>query len=127
MMNVARQQPAQIIGILTGSTAAAFMQKESDAINILKDSLLGGRRRLLRDPMISRWSQFLFAIESGKFRNLAPVQLRSGKSKLFFESLFQHLNILVFAENQRHDEPVIARANLTIGPFIALEFRLTPV
>ena len=103
------------------------MQQEADTIHIFEQSLLRSDPRPLRNPVLAQFCELVVPIESGQFCDLPPVKLRSRKPQFLFEGLFQHLNVLVFAKDQGHNQPVIPRADLPVRSREARESRLAPL
>src|SRR5579884_717510 len=67
-----------------------------------------------------------FAIELRQFRDLLPIKLRRRKAQLLFKRLLQIQNVPVFTKYQRNHNPIIPRADLTIGASIPNKFPLLP-
>jgi len=66
------------------------------------------------------------AIELRQFRNLLPVDLRRGKPQLLLKSPLQRRDISVFAEDERHNQPIIPCADLAIFAQVSEELPLFP-
>ena len=54
------------------------------------------------------------AVQLDQLGDLLAVDLRPRKSQFLFERFLQDLNIPVFTEHQRHNQPIIPRPNLSI-------------
>jgi hypothetical protein len=61
-----------------------------------------------------------------KLRHLPAVNLRRCKPQLFLKSLFQDADVVVFAEHERDNDPVISRANLSISSPVSEKLALLP-
>src|SRR2546428_7772438 len=85
MVNVASQQPAEIVRVLAGPTASALMPQEADAVNIRKDARCTLRPVCLRDFPSTQFWGFTLAVASYELRDMTPVNWRSHKSQLFLE------------------------------------------
>ena len=94
----------------------AFVRKEFDAVDVAKN--LGKNRRAQRFGGGKCFYLFgaALAIQPGKFRNLAAIDLRRGESQFFLERLLQNIEISVLAKNQGKNEPIVPGTDLTIGP-----------
>ena len=80
MMDVTRNEPAEIVGILPRTSAASFMQQKAYAIHMPENS---GRLRTCRVTRQSaRLDLFRSAvlIEASQLRHLPPVNLRRCKT-----------------------------------------------
>src|SRR5260370_36317648 len=102
------------------------MQQKADAINILEDS---GR---LRTWSVNNQSarcdlrRSAILIKLCQLRHLPAVNLRRCKTQLFLKSLFQDADVVVFAEHERHNDPVISRAYLSVSPAVSKKLALLP-
>src|SRR3989442_576611 len=126
MVNVASQQPAEIVRVLASSTASALMPQEADAVNIRKDARCTLRPVCLRDFPSTQFWGFTLAVASYELRDMTPVNWRSHKSQLFLECVLENLQVPVLTEYERNNQPIIARANLAIATVITEEFALAP-
>ena len=126
MMNVAGNQSAQIARILPRPAAAAFVKQKTNAVHIFENP------RTLRtcDVFCYRVSLDFFpsaiSIEARQLRDLTPVSSRRCKTQFFLECLLQHADIPVLAEHQRHHDPIISRADLSVAPPVAEKRSLPP-
>src|SRR4029077_6853197 len=59
------------------------------------------------------------AIQLRQICNLLTVNLRRSVSQSFVEGLAQDVDVAVFTKNERHNQPVIARAYLSIRASVA--------
>src|SRR5262249_12761454 len=126
VMQIPRDQPAQVRRILTRSAAAGLMHQKLDAIHVLEERGLGHRARwFLRTSMLDLIEPPLL-VEFNHVRYLAAVHLRRSKPQFLLERLLQRLNVPVFAKHQRDDQPVIARAYLSVGSLVAEKSPLLP-
>src|SRR5258708_18457586 len=126
MMNVSRNQPAKIPGIFPRSSATALMKQKTHAVHVFEYFRTLRARRLSRQ--LPRLDLFRAAIriEPCQLRHLPPINLRSRETEFFFEGLLQHPDVAVFAEHQRHHDPIISRAHLAIGSTISQKFPMLP-
>src|SRR5258708_5590498 len=126
VMNITRNEAAEIVGILSRASAASFMEEKADAVHMLENS------RALRTWRVARKSPHLnvfrsaVLVEATQLRHLSPVNLRHRKTQLFLKGLFQHADIAVFAEHQRDDDPVISRADLSVSSPVSEKVPLPP-
>src|SRR5258708_8977809 len=101
-MDITRNEPAEIVGILPSASAASFMEQKADAVHMLENS------RALRTWRVARQSPHLnvfrsaVLVEATQLRHLSPVNLRPRKTQLFLKGLFPHPAIAVFAQHQPH-------------------------
>ena len=126
MVDVSRNQPAQIVGVFTGAAAPAFMQQELDAVDVLKHAGALRLGAISGGAASPRGIQFAFPIELRQFGHLPAIDLRRRKTQLFFKGLLQNADVSVLTKDQRNHQPVVARAHLAIGPGIACERPLLP-
>src|ERR1700687_3681224 len=127
MMEITRNQPAEIVAIFSSSPASALMHEEFDAIDILENPRLGADLHICFRPLPIDLIQLALLVESDQFSDLPPVNLRRSKAQLLFKRLFQDFNIAVLAENQRHHQPIISGANLAVSPVITEERATLPM
>src|SRR5258708_26629329 len=99
MVDVAREETAEISGILAGASTATFMQQELDAVNIPKNFWRSRSLRAFGELKLLQFFGSAIAVEADQFRDMATVNLRSGEAQFFFERLLQDGKIPVFAEN----------------------------
>src|SRR5947207_722447 len=114
MIDVSRDQTAEIVRVFSGAAATAFMQQESDAVHILEELMgslifMSSSECLTADLIGSA-----FAIKLCQLCHLLTIKLWRGETQLLFERLLQVENVAVFAKDQRHDEPIISGADLSI-------------
>ena len=126
VVNVVCYQSAQIIGILARSAASAFVEQKLDAVDVFENRrsaayAASSLRLVVRDLLHP--ARF---VKLGESRNLLEINLWRCESQSFFEGLLQYGNVPVFAEDQRHNEPVIPRTNLSIGSVIAEKRPVAP-
>src|SRR2546429_3511370 len=114
MINIARDQAAKIGRILARTTATAFVHEEFSAVNILKHSRTRRSRQVLFERASLSVAQRSFVITRDQFSHLLPVDLGRSEAQLLFKCLFHYIDISVFAEDQRHHQPIVARTNLSI-------------
>ena len=114
MMDVARDQSTKIVGILPGSSAASFVQQKPDAVQVFENSGTLRARRVSRQRVGLDLFGSPTRIEPRQLRHLPPIDLWRGKTQLLFKRLFEHADVAIFAEDQRNDDPVVARAHLAV-------------
>ena len=126
MMDVARDQPAKIVGILPRPPATPFVQQKPDAVHVFENPGTLRARRVFRQH--ARLDLFAPAIriQPRQLRHLPSIHLWRGETQLLFKRLLQHPDVPVFAEHQRNNDPVISRAHLAVRPAISREFPLPP-
>src|SRR5579863_4839021 len=121
MMDVSGDEPAEIPRILARSAAALLVHQKFNAVDMREDFRCAcadaGLCRLVSENFVSS----PLAIKLHEFGHLAAVDLRRGKAQFFLERLLQHGYISVLAENERHDEPIIARPRLPVGAAVSHE------
>src|SRR5215831_4709064 len=72
------------------------------------------------------FSRLPLLVQACKLGHLATVNLRRSKTQFFFERLLEYADVAVFAEYQRDNEPVVARADLAVGAAVTAEFLACP-
>src|ERR1019366_3662907 len=112
VVDVASQQAAECLRVLARAAAAALMGKKADAVDVREDSLaLCHCRHLGCDVAV--------ALALNQFAHmLAITAIGAAVAQLFFKSFTHILYIPVFAEDQRQDDPIVARAHLAIGAVV---------
>ena len=80
MMDVACDQPTEIIGVFARSSTTSFVQQEFDAIDISKHSLRLRRGNILCESAGLDLFAFSFAVELGQLGNLVAIELGPGKT-----------------------------------------------
>jgi len=55
------------------------------------------------------------AIQPDQFGHMLSVDLRRRETQLFFKTPASARKVPVFTEDERYDEPVVARAHLPVG------------
>jgi len=127
MMDVSGDEAAKIVGVFSSTAAAAFVEQETDTVHIFEE--LGARRAggLLGKRSGCDFGGLPLFVEARELSNLAAIDLRSGEAEFLFEGLLEHADIAVFAEDQRNDQPVIARADLAVGAMVATKSGAGPV
>ncbi len=87
MVDVTRQQRAEVVRVLACSPAPSFMQQELNAVEVLKH--LGRGRRPLRITERKSLQRFRFPlpVKSRQLCDLATIHLRRGKTQFFFKGL----------------------------------------
>src|SRR5215475_7209403 len=119
MMQIACDQAAKIPCVFARSSAPAFVREELHAIDILEESMR------LRTSVVTRLLIGLdrvdsaFLIQTRKISDLLTINLWWRVAQSFVESFAQYVDIAVLAENERNDEPVIARAYLSISALVS--------
>lgn len=116
MVNIPREERAKIVGIFARAAAAALVREEFDAVDVAKNPGKGRGSQRFGERKRFYFFAAAFTEEPGEFRHLAAIDLRSGESKLFLESLFQDLQISVLAEDKRKNEPIVPGADLAVSP-----------
>src|SRR5579862_2615068 len=119
VVNVAGNEAAEIIGILARPATPAFVKQKANAVDVFKQPPSRGRNGFRWKILRRRLLCGSVAISFREVSDLLTIQLGHGEAQFFFESLLQNLDVLVFAKNQRNDEPVISRAHLPIGAAIS--------
>ena len=114
MMDVARDQSAKIVGIFPRSSAAPFVQQKPDAVHVFENPGTLRARRVLRQRARLDLLAPAIRIEPRQLRHLPPIDLWRSKTQLLFKRLLQYPDVPVFAEHQRNNNPVIARAHLAV-------------
>ena len=116
VVNIASKQGTQISGVLVSATAAAFVGKEFNAVEVAKEPGRGRSSRNFRERKSFYLFGVAFAVQPGEFGNLPTIDLRRGESQFFLERLLQNVEISVLAKNQGKNEPIVPGTDLTIGP-----------
>src|SRR5258708_6461456 len=65
-------------------------------------------------------------VRANELGHLLSIDLGRSEAQFFLKCLLHHRNVPVFAENQRDDEPIVPRADLTIIPDVSKKCPLTP-
>src|SRR5260370_1207436 len=126
VMDITRNEPAEIVGILPRASAASFVQQKADAIHTLENSGALRTWRFARQSPRLNVSCSAVLVEASKLGPLSPVNLRPRKAQLSLKGLFQYADFAVFTEHQRDDDPVIPRANLSVTSPVSEKMPLPP-
>src|SRR6185437_16603771 len=113
MVNVAGNQSAKITGIFASTAASALVREEFNAIHIF-EKLMTARCASFLKVVPLDFFRFSGGIQARQRRHLLAINGRRGKSQFLFERLLQDINVAVLTENQRNNQPVISRADLSI-------------
>ena len=99
VVQVAGNQPAQIVGVFPRSAAAACMQQESDAIHVFKKRRASWSR--VFSACLSALDVFSasFLVEPRQFRHLLPINLRRRETQFLLERLLQDSDVSVLAKH----------------------------
>src|ERR1700749_2841346 len=104
------------------------MGQKLDAVDILENFRGGARLRpAVPELKILQFAGFAFAKQLHHLRNLPAINLRQRKSQLLLERLLQASKIAVFAKYERHNQPVIPRADLPIRAVIPEKCSIAPL
>src|SRR6185312_3081609 len=126
MVQVAGNQSTEIARVFAGAATSSFMGEELHAIDVFEESaclLVSIFRSLL---VILDGIDAAFAIEARKICDLLTIDLWRRISESLVEGLAQHIDVAVFAEDERHDQPAVTRAHLAVGAAITLECAILP-
>src|SRR6266446_1360808 len=124
MIDVASDQAAKISRILARTTAAAFVHEELNPVNIFKYFRTRGSLQVLFQRASLAIAHRPFTITRDQFSHLLPVDFGRSEAQLLLKCLFHHVDISVFAEDERHHQPVVTRTNLPIVARISEEVAL---
>src|SRR4029077_18496681 len=69
---------------------------------------------------------FALSIQPHHLSNLAAINLRSSKAELFLKSLLKNNKVPVFEEDQRKDDPIVARAHQAVESFVPKKCLFSP-
>src|SRR5689334_22224686 len=119
MMNVTGQQSNQATRVLPCAAAAAFVGEKLYAINVPENFALLTIAFCAIAALPADVADFSPPIEIDQSCHLLAIDLRGSISKLLFKCLFQDRDIAVLTKYERHDQPVIASADLAVGTVIA--------
>src|SRR6267154_1063131 len=126
VMDVTRNEAAEIVGILSRASAASFVQQKADAIHTLENSRALQTWRVARQSPRLNVFRSAVLVEASQLRHLSPVNLRHRKAQLFLKGLLHYGDVAVFTEHQRYDDPVISRADLPVSSPIPEKASLPP-
>src|ERR1700693_4657007 len=114
MVEITRNQTAEIAGVFPSAATAGLMYQKLDAVDVLENPTPRLPARALFHPLPVDLFESAFLVKPHQVRDLLPVDLRGSEAELLFESLFQHLDVPVFTEHQRNHQPVVSGAHLSV-------------
>jgi hypothetical protein len=126
MIYGAGDQPAKVIGVLSGTPATAFMDKKSNTIEIPEESVRGCVLSVFRQDTSLDLVCSPFAVKSRQLRNLQAIELWRSESQLLFKRLFEVEDVPVFTKNEWDDEPIVARTDLPVRSAVSEKFPVLP-
>ena len=125
--DVAGQQAAQRLRILPDTAATALVREKPDAVHVRERALALGHvfagGEVGAQDFLHRFAGLHQAEQLAGFGLVALAAL---VAQVRYQGIFQHLNVAVFAEYQRDNQPVVGRAHAAVGAVVALEGAVLP-